>query len=138
MFSTKGRLKVTLFVVGFLVVGLGMYMGVQVQDAEATHSSFSCIFKVHKVVSRIKHSSFNHYTGGSRTKSTTCSNCAPCYPSSNHTQLEAVFDYTKHTTYKHRQLWHTYYSPCHTHTDTGTEKRWLTVVCNQPCYVASN
>ena len=138
MFAVKGRLKVTLLVVGILVVGIGMYAGVQVQDVEATHSSFSCFFKLHAVVSNIKHSSLSHYTGGSRTKSTTCSNCSPCYSNSNHTQLEAVFDYTEHTTYKHRYLWDTFYDHCHTHTDTGTEKRWLTVLCNQPCYVVSN
>ena len=32
MFATKGRLKVALLVVGVLVVGLGMYTGVQVDD----------------------------------------------------------------------------------------------------------
>ena len=35
MFATKGRVKVSLLVVGFLVVGLGMYAGVQVQEVEA-------------------------------------------------------------------------------------------------------
>ena len=138
MFATKGRLKVSLLFVGVLAVGVGMYVGIQVQDVEATHSSFSCVFKVHAVVSNIKHLSLKHYTGGSRTKSTTCSNCSPCYPNSNHTQLEAVFDYTEHTTYKHRYLWEPYYAHCHTHTDTGTETRWVTVLCNQPCSVASN
>lgn len=35
MFATKGRLKVTLLVVGILVVGLGMYAAFQVQEADA-------------------------------------------------------------------------------------------------------
>lgn len=43
MFSTKGRLKVALMVVGFLVVSLGMYAGFQVQDVEAhPHPGISC------------------------------------------------------------------------------------------------
>ena len=43
MFATKGRLKVTLLVVGFLVVSLGMYAGFQVQDVEAhPHPGTSC------------------------------------------------------------------------------------------------
>ena len=138
MLATKGWMKVTLLVVGVLVVGLGMYVGVQVQDAEATHSSFSCNFKVHDVVSRIKNSTFSHYTGGARIKLTTCSQCAPCYPSSAHEQLEATFDYELHTTYKHRWPLSTSWDHCHTHTDTGTEERWLTVLCNQPCYIVSN
>lgn len=35
MFGIKGRLKVTLLVGVFLAVGLGMYAGFQVQDADA-------------------------------------------------------------------------------------------------------
>ena len=35
MFANKGRLKVALLVVGFLVTSLGMYAGFQVQEAEA-------------------------------------------------------------------------------------------------------
>ena len=43
MFSTKRRLKVALLFVGFLVIGLGLYMGVQVQEAEAhPHPGMSC------------------------------------------------------------------------------------------------
>ena len=138
MFAIKGRLKVALLVVGVLVVGLGLYARFQIQEAEATHSSWSCVFKTHDIVSHMKHSTFNHYTGLQRTKLTTCSNCEPCYPSSYHTQYEAVFDYTESTTYKHRYLWETYFDHCHTHSDTGTENIWLTAICNQPCYIASN
>ena len=39
MFAIKGRLKVTLFVVGVLVVSLGMYSAFQLEEAEA-HSSW--------------------------------------------------------------------------------------------------
>ncbi len=43
MFAIKGRLKVALMVVGFLVVSLGMYAGFQVQDVEAhPHPGMSC------------------------------------------------------------------------------------------------
>ena len=35
MFATKGRLKVALLVIRVLVVGLGMYAGFQMQEAEA-------------------------------------------------------------------------------------------------------
>ena len=41
MFETKGRLKVSLLVVGVLVVSLGMYADFQVQDVEA-HPHPSC------------------------------------------------------------------------------------------------
>jgi hypothetical protein len=37
MFAINGRLKVTLLVVGILVVGLGMYVGFQIDDAEASY-----------------------------------------------------------------------------------------------------
>ena len=39
MFATKGRTKVTLLVVGVLVVSLGTHIAFQVQEADAHHPS---------------------------------------------------------------------------------------------------
>ena len=48
MAAVKGRLKVALLVVGFLVAGLGMYGAFQPHDAEAHGSSWQCPLMKHK------------------------------------------------------------------------------------------
>lgn len=43
MFAVKGRLKVTLLIVGVLVLGLGLHAAFQVQEVEAhPHPGWSC------------------------------------------------------------------------------------------------
>ena len=48
MFATKGRLKVTLLVVAFLVVDFGMYTVFQSHNAEAHGLSWKCSLMKHK------------------------------------------------------------------------------------------
>ena len=62
MFATKGRLKVSLLVVGVLIVGLGMYAGFQVQDADAhgTHVRQGGAIKYRIETSTVW--TFSHYT----------------------------------------------------------------------------
>ena len=53
MFATKGQLQVALFVVGVLVVGLGLYAAFQVDDAEA-HNENSPPEHTHTVLVQTK------------------------------------------------------------------------------------
>ena len=46
MNAMKGRLKVSLLVVGVLVVGFGMYVGFQPEEVEA--HPWSCAWMLHK------------------------------------------------------------------------------------------
>ena len=119
MFATKGRLKVALLVVGFLIVELGMYGAFQIQEANA--HSFSCFFHSHSTSTSISTISITK-TGKERRKYLKCHSACP---GSSHKQIEYKHDYLKTTRYRRSSG-----AICHKHgPDREQSKFWYTVEC---------
>lgn len=132
MLATRS-LKITLFVVGFLVVGLGLYAAFQVQEAEATHSSISCLVKEHNILSSSSITvTGSSYTGKTRIKKKI--KCGDCYgtpwPPADHVQNQKIiyFDYV--IDYEHRYPFGAW-SFCHTHSGSSSREQWVTVRCGK-------
>ncbi|MYE89329.1 hypothetical protein F4X33_10075 [Candidatus Poribacteria bacterium] len=105
MFIIKGRLKVALLVVGVLVVGLGMYAGFQVQEAEA--HSWLCRLRKHKTKTSEESIAWEKTTE-SNTFYTNCSNCTGS-PKKTHVEWKWYYHYYETVKYYHGN------SYCHKH-----------------------
>ena len=134
MFAINGRLKVSLLVVGVLVVGLGIYGAFQVQEATANNSSSSCLIKIDKISATVLTAvHYDGYTGNERWSSpTTCYVCAGFYPPAKHREAEYKKDYNYYDVWKHRWPWSTSYDHCHTHYYSNVvEITWYIQPCQQ-------
>ena len=126
MFAIKGRLKVVLLVVGFLAAGLGMYEAFRPQQAEAHCST----------VGRV-HDDYDWKTGTTKTatgnRETVEMNCSRCqkYPAKDHTRIEVEESSNGVFIYKHRWLWDSDWTHCHSHKYSISYPIWYTVWCNQ-------
>lgn len=129
MFATKGRLKLTLLVVGVLAVGLGLYGVFHPKEAEADHSSLSCVVKIDKVISFTRTPTSMSYTGEEDWEVTNCSRCRDC-DAGLHRVVWVRVEYTEATTYKHRWPLSTNWNHCHVHTATGTTYMTRTRRCS--------
>lgn len=132
MMLKSRSLKVTLFIVGVLVVSLGLIVAFQSREAEATHSSISCLIKQHDVLSSSITVTGSSSTGKKRTKSTYCSTCYGCPNPRTHTQKQKIiyFDYV--IDYEHRYPFGSW-SFCHTHSGSSSREQWVTVSCGLIC-----
>lgn len=130
MFATKGVLKVTLLVVGVLIV----FFCFQSKAAEATHSSISCLIKKHSVRNSGTTVLGSSYTGKRRTSPNKVK-CSDCYgtpvPHAYHQQKQKSVRYHYWIDYEHRSLGSSSWSFCHTHTGTKSRKVWITVGCGR-------
>ena len=131
MFATKGRLKVSLLVVGVLVVGLGMYGAFQLQEVEANNSSWSCVIMVDRIYLSTSVLLGSSYTGKTRTRETNCFNCRRAPRTYKHTQKEKVSSHSYAHHWEHRWPWSSSWSYCHIHTGISSRVDWKTVRCNR-------
>lgn len=101
-------------------------------EAEAPHSSISCLIKQHDVLSSSITVTGSSSTGKKRTKSTYCSTCYGCPNPRTHTQKQKIiyFDYV--IDYEHRYPFGSW-SFCHTHSGSSSRLQWVTVSCGLKC-----
>ena len=125
MFATKGRLKVSLLVVGVLIVGLGMYGAFQPKQAQAHCSTTGLV-----------HDYYDWKIGRTQTtldswnETTNCSRC-PGYPASKHKKKEVEFKKKGRWIYKHRWFWSSNWDHCHSHGYSTSYTLVQTEVCNK-------
>ncbi len=133
MFATKGQLKVSLLVVGILVVGLGMYAALQHEEAEAIHSSISCLAKEHDILpSSSTTVTGSSYTGQTRRTSTYCFSCYACPKPRSHKQKRKIIYFDYRIDYDHRYPFGSW-SFCHTHFGSSSREQWVTETCGLKC-----
>lgn len=125
---TSRSLKVMVLIVGFLVAGLGLYVAFQVQDAEATHSSLTCLIKQHRPAGTT-YSYSNTPTGNTRTKNMNCSDCRG-QPKKSHTQHEVLSTTYTHDHHEHKYIWESTWSYCHAHVWASS---WSYIWVTQHC-----
>ena len=128
MFVTKGRLKVSLLVVGVLVAGLGMYAAFQPKPAEADCNT---IGRIHAEPFYDDTYDYGEWTGEER--ETSPINCSKCqgYPKSIHKEKKWVSWYDVVVLYKHRWFWKTTWDYCHAHTYRIGIVSWYLIRCNK-------
>ena len=129
MFANKGRLKVALLVIGFLVASLGMYAGFQIEKAEATHSnSLSCPLKLHtfgsltSIVTLTPTSTYTTFQGN-------CSSCGWNAPEKTHKYRKYFRVYYYSRPFFHKYPWEASYGFCHYHTSQSYDYVWRTEPC---------
>ena len=130
MFATKGRLIATICIVGFLVAGLGMYGAFHPKKAEATHSSWTCIFKTHKSSGQRSYYS-TQATGRKGTKTTNCSECSG-QPAKKHKTKQVQPYSIVDEPFKHKPISGGSWSSCHTHQiskNPAGSSYWVTLPC---------
>ena len=125
MFATKGRLKVALMVVGFLVVGFGMYGAVQVREAKA-HSPYYCGW-YHGLQHRPD--SNNPYKSSSITQlsqRTITGTCSVCGGSAKLTSWRERYESKTEKKYEHFLDLLGYYgwTYCHSHSKVSARYGW--------------
>ena len=125
MSAVKGRSKVALLVLVFLVVGLGMYVGFT-QQAEADCGT---IGRIHDYLS-VNTPVSSGYTGNERYERMNCSNCQD-YPTSIHKLKEWGDTYDSVALWKHRWLWKVSWDYCHSHAGRLTTLTWHLIRCNR-------
>ena len=109
MFATKGRLKISLLVVGVLVVGFGIFLAIQTKESEA--HPWSCAWMLHKESTP---SIFTEYTPVSGRTRSVEGYCDYCGGNAYYTeQLHNVYR-TRMSTISHASPWGSY-NYCHTH-----------------------
>ena len=129
MFMISRSLKATLPIVGFLVVSLGLIVAFQPEEAEATHSSISCLIKKHRVLGRPSITvTGSSYTGKTRNKDTTCSDCYGL-PPRRHKQRQKIIYFDYKIDYEHASWGSSSWSFCHTHSGSSSKEQWVTVRC---------
>ena len=99
------RLKAILLIAGVLFVGLGMYAGFQVQEADA--HSWSCLFRKHKVETDEDAIDWEKTTDW-KTQHSNCSNCIGS-PKKTHFVWKWYYHYFETKYYYHGD------SYCHKH-----------------------
>ena len=128
MLVTKRQVKVMLLIIGLLAVGLGNYAVFQFQEAEADHSSISCVVKIDRIFHRARVILSMGFTGGEGSSFTTCVECSGGQPKMHKTkEYEMEIDCEDH--YKHRWPWSSSWSDCHIHYYRATTRVDLPVPC---------
>lgn len=127
MFTTKGRLKVSLLVVGVLVVGLGRYGAFQVQEATANDSSASCLIKDDRIAESVVYLTSSQVLA-TRQKEVHCLNC-PGTQKKKHTQEKVLVHWDVEEWYEHSWPWSSSWDHCHIHDTTAAAIFWETIPC---------
>ena len=137
MILNSRRLNAMVLIAGVLVVGLGLYIAFQPEEAEATHSSLLCLFRLHRV------SGTSHFatTMGSTGRTfpihgVTCSRPG-CKTRKTHTYKEYKQKNYTFTDYEHASVYSTSTPPylalswsyCHMHTSTSYSTYWKIERC---------
>lgn len=129
MFATKGWLKTTLLIVGFLVVGFLMYEAFQVQEVEASHTkSWNCIVGGGHLPGALALGYVYVPTGNTSVGYTNCGSSCLGSPKKWHT-YEEVQEHKQETWYYHHVFGGGY---CHSHTyrtPTSTSPFYRLVPC---------
>ena len=132
MILNSRRLKAMVLIAGVLVVSLGLIVTFQPEEAEATHSSISCLVKEHNILSSSTTVTGSSYTGKTRTKNTYCFLCYGCPNPRTHTQKQKIIYFDYAIDYEHRYPFGSW-SFCHTHSGSSSREQWVTVSCGIKC-----
>lgn len=132
MVLNSRRLKAMVLIAGVLVVSLGLIITFQPEEAEATHSSISCLVKEHNILSSSTTVTGSSYTGKTRTKNTYCFFCYGCPNPRTHTQKQKIIYFNYVIDYEHRYPFGSW-SFCHTHSGSSSREQWVTVSCGLIC-----
>ncbi len=128
MLSSRG-LKAVVLLIGTLTVSLGMYEAFQIDNAEATHSSWTCIFKEHKSAGTVTYSATETIATG--TSTTNCPECSGQPAKKHQTEQKQVYIITAEV-WRHKSISGNTWSSCHNHELSKAlsgSPFWVTIHC---------
>ena len=117
----------------FTVVTMAVMFGLHttfllVETAEATHSSYSCKYKSHRVYGMSINNQYGLDSGKRDRKKTHCQHCSHADPTW-HTRKRLYDQETITRWYEHKYLWQISWSNCHTHVSVTKTYYWSVVPC---------
>ena len=126
---TLRSFKVILFIIGILAGGFGMIAAFQVDEAEATHSSWTCIFKEHSSSGTTTYPATETIATG--TSTTNCPECSGQPAKKHQTEQRQTYIITAEV-WRHKSISGNTWSSCHNHELSKAlsgSPFWVTIRC---------
>lgn len=126
---TSRSLKARALLIGTLTVSLGMYAAFQIDDAEATHSSWLCIFRQHSSSGTTTYPATETIATG--TSNTNCPECSGQPAKKHDTEQRQTYIITAEV-WRHKSISGNTWSSCHNHELSKAfsgSPFWVTIRC---------